>query len=112
MTIVNDRWHAHVETVADTFHNWDVAQISQIITFGFHAERYPLDRMLLMHRLVQTMKSNDAKEKSFFEIYWRLQKEMEIFHLSNIIRLSRSVDACRTEETSDKQVFWWRRKLF
>lgn len=51
LTVMNDYLHAHVETVAQTFHHWNLDQLSKMIALGFSPYQYPIDKMVMVHQL-------------------------------------------------------------
>ncbi|CAF1539852.1 unnamed protein product [Adineta ricciae] len=95
MTIINERFHAHVEKVNESFHQWDLDKLADMITVGFSSFVYPMNRMLLFHHLIQLQKSDTNSLYLISNLLWNLQREYEASHLQNIVRVAHNEGTCR-----------------
>lgn len=94
MTIANENFHAHVEKISHSFHQWDLDKLANMVTVGFSSHQYPMNRMLLFHEFVQLQKSEDKKQYTISKMLWNLQREFESIHVEDIIKFGKNEGVC------------------
>ena len=71
LTSVNDLFHSHMEKLDISFRNFSLDDLSRSITLGFAWDRYKLDWLPIVHRLIQLVNQGQLETANYFWLFLR-----------------------------------------
>ena len=71
LTSINDLFHSHLEKLDESFRYFALNDLTRLITFGFAWDRYKLEWLPVIHRLIELVNENRAETANYFWLFLR-----------------------------------------
>ncbi|CAF0905756.1 unnamed protein product [Adineta ricciae] len=81
LTAINDRLHSHLQTLDNSWRTYSLADLTRMITLGFAWDRYKLDWLPIIHRLIQLVDQNQYEAA---DRLWLFLRDYEKAHPENL----------------------------
>jgi len=83
LTSVDDIFHSHIEKLDESFRYFSLDDLARGITFGFSWDRYKLEWLPIIHRLIKLINQNQTETANYLWLFLRNYEKEHPENLNN-----------------------------